>query len=188
MGVKIRWRSRLRTIRLLYKNMGIPRFIPVFATLVIDTAVCLISYYSGRDLRAAEMSLRSFLMLSVPLFSFWWEALVIKDYTEGEENETVFLPGRRIKLPEVLISYAAYYLSVIPCFAVYYILFRERVLIFFAFQLIIGFFLASIVYLSAFICKNTSVSFMLCLVYTVGQYADPRKHQGVPFLCGQYGV
>ncbi len=166
MGSKIQIRSYFRRLHLLYKNMGIVRFFPVFIMVIVVPVACFISFYSGKDLSISEMQLRKFMMTFIPMFSFWWEILVIKEYVEAEGNE-LFLLTNKNEFSEMIISYLLYYIIDIIPLIIYTVLFKKSMLTFFLYQLVIGWFILSSVFLLTCIFRNITAPFMACLIYVI---------------------
>lgn len=116
MYVKRKLTIWLEKIYLQWKGLGKIKFLPFIANyIILPIFVLVCARISG--IYSKGIYFAQYGSFFIPFMSVWWIIMVLQEYVEGTGSEVVRMHDR-IKLPEVIIYFLFYLISMLPLFTI----------------------------------------------------------------------
>ena len=171
------YKRYLKQSAFLFKSIGIGAVIPIAVIYVIIPFLNYCSYAKYGISDSLYNNIISYTQLFIPFFSALWSVLALREFIEGEGNEVLYINTRKIYL--IFIDYlAAFFILLIPLYAVYYSLFENMKLEFIKIMIECILF-NSIIYAMMFLLNSVAIALSISIIYTIYSFFHCFLGEGI---------
>ncbi len=161
------------------KSLKLLTIVPLIVYYLI-LPVLNVAYFKKYGFESVESNAWAFALMFIPVISVFSPLLIVRDFSESNGSELLFVQNVNTPLYIYLIGSIFNFLSLVPLFGVYLIIFKAQQLQILHMMAVL-LFLSGMLFLLWKITNSLAITFAIDIVYCAFCVATPIQYKDSPF-------